>query len=245
MIDIHAHILPGVDDGSPDMEDSILMADLAVESGVDTIIATPHGNWSEGSSRDLQEREHTAQVRQALKSLRTELKKRSIPLRVLSGMEIYATRDMTQLLSEGILLPMLEGPYILMEFDFQDTASLCTRRIGEVLDAGWNPIIAHPERYECIQRDVHTAREWIRMGCQLQANRGSILGSFGRKPRKAVWELLRAGMITYIGSDAHSPYHRTTYMKDVYELLCDELSRHKARKLTEENAAEYLLGGYE
>ena len=242
MIDIHAHILPGVDDGSPDMEDSILMARLALEGGVDTIIATPHGNLSEGGDIRAQEREHTREVLEVLTEFRTELQRRSIPLRVFSGMEIFATEDAAELLKDGILLPLLEGPYCLIEFDFGDSAAVCGRRITEMLEAGWRPIIAHPERYDCVQDDPYLARRWTRMGCQLQVNRGSVLGSFGREPHTAAWELLEMDLVSYIGSDAHSPYQRTTYMQDVYDVISDAFSVRRANKLLKENAANYLLG---
>ena len=242
MIDIHAHILPGVDDGSPDMEDSILMAQLALEGGVDTIIATPHGNLSEDGDIRAQEREHTMAVRRALAELRMELQRRSIPLRICSGMEIFATEDAAELLKDGILLPLLEGPYCLIEFDFGDSAAVCGRRITEMLEAGWKPIIAHPERYDCVQDDPYLAKRWMRMGCQLQINRGSILGSFGREPHTAAWELLEMDLVSYIGSDAHSPYQRTTYMQDVYGVISDAFSVRRANKLLKENAAYYLLG---
>ena len=242
MIDIHAHIVPGVDDGSPDLEDSVLMAELAVEGGVDTIITTPHGNMSEGPARRLEEQEHTGLIRKRLEELQTELVKRNIPLRLYSGMEIFTTEDTVSLLQEGILLPMAGTDHCLIEFDFDASAAWCTRRIVEILDAGWKVIIAHPERYDCVQSDFYTAESWIAMGCQLQANRGSILGSFGREPHRAAWEMLERDFYTYVGSDAHSPYHRTTYMKDVYEVICDAFSVRKADELLEHNARLLLTG---
>ena len=245
IIDIHSHILPGVDDGSPDMEDSILMAELAVEGGVDTIIATSHGNMTnltnEGS-RKTSEKEHTDLILKTLSDFREELGKRNIPLRIYPGMEIFSTPDAAKLLKEGILLPLAEGPYCLMEFDFEDPVSVCTRRIEEMLDAGFRPIIAHPERYTCVQEDPDTVREWIRLGCQLQVNRGSILGRFGEDVYQEAWRLLDDDLVTYIGSDAHSPYFRTTYMKDVYEVISEEYSSAMADRLMRGNAETFLLG---
>ena len=241
MTDIHIHILPAVDDGSEDMEDSILMAQLAVEGGVDSIIATPHGNLSEGHDRDLEEEEHTDLVRDTLEEFRAEIARRGIPLTVYPGMEIFSTPDAADLLREGTLLPMCGGPFCLMEFGFEDPAYVCKERIGEMLELGYRPIIAHPERYECVQRSLKTALDWIYMGCQLQANRGSILGRFGKKPHRTVWEMLRQDMLTYIGSDAHSPYARTPYMMDVYEILSEDFSPRMAQKLLDENAHYYLL----
>ena len=241
MTDMHIHILPDVDDGSEDMQDSLLMAQLALEGGVDTIICTPHGNLSEGYDRAFAEEEHTDLIRDTYEQFQTELKRRGIPLKVHLGMEIYSTPDSAELLKNGTLLTMCGGPYCLIEFGFEDPAAMCTRRIEEMLDAGFRPIIAHPERYECVQRTVKTALEWVYMGCQLQGNRGSILGRFGKRPHRAVWEMLRNDMITYIGSDAHSPYARTPYMQDVYEILSEDFSPKTAKRLLSENAEKYLL----
>lgn len=243
MIDIHAHIIPGVDDGSPDMADSILMAELAVESGVDVIIATPHGNMSEGYDRQEQEKEHTGLIRERMRELRAEIQRRKMPLTILQGMEIFSTPDSADMLKEGILLPLNGTSHCLIEFDFEDSAQECTERIEEMLDIGFRPVIAHPERYTCIQHNISVAKQWISLGCQLQVNRGSIMGSFGRKPRRTVWEMLDQNMVTYIGSDAHSPYFRTTFMGDVYEVIADEFGNSTAEKLLKENAKEYLLGG--
>ena len=241
MTDIHIHILPGVDDGSQDMEDSLLMASLALEGGVDTIIATPHGNMSEGAYLKEEEQEHTSMIREVFEEFRQEIDKRNLPLKVHLGMEIFSTPGAAAMLQQGILLPMNDRGVCMIEFGFEDSALICRRRIEEMLDIGMSPIIAHPERYTCVQRDVRTAEEWVYMGCRLQANRGSILGRFGRKPNRAVWEMLNRGMITFIGSDAHSPYSCTPYMKDVYEIISEEFSPKTAARLLGDNAREYLL----
>ena len=241
MVDIHIHILPDVDDGSQDMEDSILMASLALEGGVNTIIATPHGNMSEGIRRKAEEHEHTSLVREVYGDFCRELKKRGIPLQVYLGMEIFSTPDSAEMLRQGFLLPMPGTNRCLIEFDFGDSADMCTRRIEEMLEAGYTPIIAHPERYTCVQKDLSLAAEWVYMGCQLQANRGSILGSFGKKPHRVAWALLQNDLLTYVGSDAHSPYSRTPYMQDVYDVISDDFSPRTAARLLYENAQDYLL----
>ena len=235
MVDIHTHILPGVDDGSGDMTDSVLMAELAVEGGTDTILATPHSHvpWSEPE-------DHIIEVKKAYRNLTEELIRRRIALRVLPGMEIWCTDD----LEEGIRIgyyPGLNGTdAYLIEFGFDDSAHSCRQHIRTVLDLGKRPVIAHPERYACIQDDIAEAGRWTSEGCLLQINKGSPFGSYGRRAAQAAYDLLRRHLVYCVGSDAHSPYRRTPYMGEIRELLTEEFSRSTARSLLDGNPRELL-----
>lgn len=236
MIDIHTHIVPYVDDGAEDMEDALLMAELALESGVETVIATPHSNIP-GEVENYAGPE----LEGFLNDLRNQLTQRQLPLTVLSGMEIYATEDVPQKIRDGCFWSLNDSGRYLVEFGFQKRGSQVTNILEDLCDLGAKPVVAHPERYACIQRDPGLASDWIDMGCQLQMNRGSIFGKFGRASFYAAEELLQNGWITYIASDAHSPYRRTTYMKDIYDFLCEEFSKSKAQKLLIENPQKYLI----
>ena len=236
MIDIHAHIIPGVDDGSPDLTDSLLMAELSVESGVDTVIATPHSHVpGEG------QREHLMHIRRQAALLREALIRRKIPLTLLLGMEIFCTPDLKDLLEAGLVLPMNGTDHYLIEFGFTMSAQRCRDHIRTVLEAGGVPVIAHPERYDAIQKDPQEARRWIRMGCLLQINKGSVFGSYGRGAKKAAIRMLDAGEVTFVGSDAHSPYRRTTHMEEIQDFLREEYSEKTARLLLGENARVHFL----
>ena len=235
MIDVHTHIIPGVDDGSPDLEDSLLMAELSIESGVDTVIATPHSHEpGEG------QREHIRHIKQGFELLREEIRKRKLPLTLWQGMEIYCTSDMEELFENGLVLPMNGTDHYLIEFPFEAGPERCRRHIRTVLEAGGVPVIAHPERYTCIQKDPKEAERWIRMGGLLQINKGSPFGSYGRRARKAAVRMLDAGQVTFVGSDAHSPYFRTTHMEEIQRFLEEEYSERTARLLLEENARQHF-----
>ena len=101
-------------------------------------------------------------------------------------------------------------------------------------------MIAHPERYDAIQKDPQEARRWIRMGCLLQINKGSAFGSYGRRAAQAAMDLLGKRLVYCVGSDAHSPYRRTPYMGEIRELLTQEYSPRTAMKLLDENPREIL-----
>lgn len=237
MVDIHTHILPGVDDGSPDLLDSMLMAELAAESDVNTIFATPHSHVA-GETPE----EHLAHIRESFQRLEEEIRKRKIPLLLVQGMEIFCGPDLRELLENGLALPLGDSGRYLIEFRFGEGAATCRRHIETVLEWGGHPVIAHPERYDCIQQDRNEAKRWSDMGCQLQVNRGSAFGHFGRAAQKAAVRMLRDRLVTYVASDAHSPYRRTTFMGDIREYLCEEYSAELATRLLEGNARRYLLG---
>lgn len=237
MIDIHAHILPYVDDGADDMADALLMAELAVESGVRAVIATPHSNIP-GEFKTYEGTE----LQRRVSDLQERIARRGLPLTLLCGMEIYGTEDTAGKIQSGKLISLNGSGYYLVEFGFHKDGEWITAILESIRDLGVVPVVAHPERYVCIQRDPGLALDWIDMGCQLQMNRGSIFGKFGRASFYAADELLKNDWITYVASDAHSPYQRTTYMRDIYEFLKEEFSRSRARRLLTENAEQYLLG---
>ena len=235
MIDIHAHILPGVDDGSADIFDSMLLAEMAVESGVDTIIATPHSHVL----RDPHE--HMRRIGEAFRMLRKEIAARGLPLEILPGMEIFCTGDLTERFAEGTVLSLNRTDCYLIEFSFGEDAENIRRYIEFIREQGGRPVIAHPERYTCLQKDISLAGEWIRLGCQLQMNKDSFFGAFGRKERRTALRLLKQRQYAYIASDAHSPYGRTTHMGDISNYLEEKHSRSVAERLLTRNAEECLL----
>jgi len=113
MIDLHTHILPGLDDGSPDMEESLAMAELAVEGGVHTLVATPHSN-----QRGRFENYTSVKLRSAFDDFRKAVEDRNLPLRVLPGMEIFCTDDIRILIESGFLTGLNHSDYYLIEFPF-------------------------------------------------------------------------------------------------------------------------------
>ena len=221
MIDLHSHILPGLDDGSQSLEESLAMAQIAVESGVRAMVATPH--CSQGRARE---------VYSGWLLLREALEDAGIPLRVYPGMEILGTPDTARLLQEGQLFTVNGSRYPLVEFLFQATAREITDILESVVQAGFLPLIAHPERYVYVQEEPELINRWKEMGCLFQINRGSLFGRFGSHARNMAEELVNRGFATVVASDGHSPRMRTPWMKDVAEYLQQEVS---------ERAREYLL----
>ena len=238
MIDIHAHILPGVDDGSPSLESSLEMAALAVESGVHTIISTPHCNLPHelSDTGGL----NTAGVLRHVDELSRALSCERIDLRIYPGMEIFGTMRTAKLLRDGELCTLAASRYPLIEFPFTDYADEATEILDSVLRLGLRPIVAHPERYRYTQSHPQLLNLWVDMGCLLQINRGSLLGRFGEREEELSHALVGRGFAAFVASDAHSSVVRTPWMRDVQELLEEEYSEETARALLEESPQRVL-----
>ena len=229
MIDLHCHILPGLDDGARDMETALHMAALAVQSGVGAMAVTPHC----ASDR-------VAQIRETLSRLRAAVAEEGIPLRLYSGMEIFGSPNTAALLREGRLLTLNGSRYPLIEFAFDSDGDEETAVLHSVLQAGYIPLVAHPERYRCIQEDPEQVNLWAQMGCRFQVNRGSLLGRFGPVAMETAWALVGRGFATAVASDAHSATRRTPWMRDAWGLLAQRVSPTAAAWLLEENPRRIL-----
>jgi protein-tyrosine phosphatase len=229
MIDLHSHILPRLDDGSNSMEESLKMAQLAVESGVREMVATPH--CAQGRARE---------VYSGWLLLREVLEDEGIPLRVYPGMEILGTADTARLLQEGQLFTINGSRYPLVEFLFQATEREITDILESISRAGFLPLIAHPERYECVQQDPGCINAWKKLGCLFQVNRGSLLGRFGSDAQDMAFSLVDRGFATVVASDAHSSKMRTPWLRDVYGFLSEEFSPVAARYLLLRNPKTIL-----
>lgn len=229
MIDLHSHILPELDDGARELDEALHMARLAVESGVSHMVATPH-------RMDSGARTVTAAVeflRQALQAVR-------IPLKLYPGMEIFGTMDTARLLREGRLLTLNHSRYPLIEFDFEGDGLIQTQILQSVIREGYCPVVAHPERYVYIQQQPELLNEWVRMGCLLQVNKGSLTGRFGRTPQALALALADRGFATVVASDAHSSQYRTPWMYDAWETLARQISPLAAEYLLLENPRKIL-----
>lgn len=230
MIDIHTHILPGIDDGAVDPYDTLEMARIAADSGVRSIVATPHCNVP-GMYSNYYGEEYIKLFQETERML---LKER-IPITLYSGMEVFLTSDVLRLLREGKLLTLNGGHYMLVEFAFDEEPEYAESMLGKISELGIKPVVAHPERYEFVQDDLQIVYYWRRAGYQVQVNKGSLQGRFGRHAYETAHRILKHRLVSVIASDAHGPYKRTPYMLDVYEELAQDYSERYLKILFEEN----------
>ena len=244
MTDIHSHILPGVDDGSQSMAESLELLALAAGSGVTGIVSTNHcnipGEFDNYASRELME---------LWEDLCSETRRAGIPIRIYRGMEIYATGELPELLKKNRVWTLNGTRYFLTEFGFGEDPDFCRDVLRRCSDLGYKPVIAHPERYFFVQADPEIAFEWCVSGYALQVNKGSLLGRFGRDSQIAADLIVSHGLCACVGSDAHNPEQRSTHMGEVRQYLTEEYGEDYARLLLEENPSRILSGrgllGYE
>ena len=237
MIDIHSHVLPGVDDGSESLEMSLDMLALAASSGVHTLVATPHctipGEFDNYVSAELEER---------VLELQREVEQEGIPIRLCRGMEIFATEELPSLLRRKQVWTLNETDYFLTEFSFREDPDFCEEILKRCTAQGFRPVIAHPERYFFIQDDPELAYEWCLAGYALQINKGSVLGRFGTQVRRTAELLLDHGLAACFASDAHRSYERSTYLLELRNYLNRFYGEDYTDLLLEENPSRILSG---
>lgn len=235
MIDLHCHILPGVDDGAGSLEESCRMARLAWESGIRAVVATPHcgrpdmpGNYLSG-----------ALLRQ-VELLQTAVAERGMGLKIYPGMEVFVTAAFPRLLEQKLLLPLAGSRYLLMEFSFDEAPEFMTKMLAYALRQGLVPLVAHPERYYAVQWEPEVAARWVAAGCRLQLNRGSLQGRLGDRAQHCGWQLLRMGLGHVVASDAHGAEARRPELRSCLEALAEELGWGTAAMLLTENPRRIL-----
>lgn len=231
MVDIHCHILPGVDDGADSMEEALEMARMAADSGVDTIVATPHCNLPGAARSNFVSDE----LKKRFIALREAVKVAGIPLAILPGTEVLCTPDVPEKLRQGKLLSLAGSRYLLMEFFFDESLEYMDSMLAAVKREGFTPVIAHPERYEAVQAAPAVIERWFWDGHIIQLNKGSVLGSLGQRARRCAGAILSHGLAHTIASDAHGTEMRTTHMTELQQYILDVCGEEYASILLEEN----------
>ena len=230
MVDLHTHIFPGIDDGAVDLYESMEMAKIAVSSGVHTMVATPHCNIP-----GMYDNYFGKAYIDIFRKTEEMLIKENIPLMLYAGMEVFVTSDLIEKLSDGKILTLNGGHYLLVEFSFDEDPEFAEHMLEELARVKIHPVIAHPERYEFVKSDMERVYEWRRKGYMIQVNKGSLLGRFGNRSEYVAHELMRHRLVSVIASDTHSPVHRTPYLLDVYEELKQLYPKRYLNMLLEEN----------
>lgn len=202
MIDIHTHILPGLDDGPGTIEESLEMAEACVSAGFTAVVATPHvipGVFENGSQEILE----------SVRALRKSLEAEKIPLEVYPGAEYHITPDLPQDLAEGKLVTLGNtGKYLLVELPVQELPPYTEQVLFQILLNGVTPVLAHPERNEYLATHPQALAELVRKGVLVQVTAGCLTGLFGSLPKKAAYRYLKEEMVHFVATDAHGPGRR-------------------------------------
>lgn len=221
MLDLHCHILPGLDDGAQTLEDSIQMAEMAVEEGITHILATPHH-----MKRDWINEKKV--VIQKVKELQSELDSRQIDLTIFPGQEVSLYGELLKDIEDNkILFTDEEHNYVLIEFPTSSIPTYAKRLFYELQLKGKTPVIVHPERNHQILEHPNQLKDFIDKGALAQLTAASYTGGFGKKIEKFSKQLIEANLVHFIASDAHNTGNRSFHMKEAYDLLAKEYGRSK------------------
>ncbi len=229
MIDIHAHILPGVDDGSPSIEASIAMLKEMVAQGVTDVICTPHF------------REHFTclpeRLREVFEEFKAEAKKQNIPVNLYLGQEIYAVDNVKKLIEEGKVLKLNDTEFVLIEFSVGRKTDI-VEVVYELRNAGFTPIVAHIERYKYLTEDE--IYELKNEGGYIQVNADSLVGEGKRSNGKIVRKLFKEGCVDFVASDVH--FGRKICIKDAYDYVLKKFGEDAAEVVFRANAKQITEG---
>jgi protein-tyrosine phosphatase len=229
MVDIHCHILPGIDDGPAELSESLKMAEIAVADGITRIVATPHVKGEVHSPEFLSER-----VRQ----FNDKLQRTYTPLQVLKGADV------------SFLLPPVvvarytinDGPYFLLEFPHSHLPHNADEIVFKIQLGGLRPIITHPERNPSIIRDPDLLFRLIDAGCLVQVTAGSLTGEFGADSKSCAHYLLKKRRVHFLATDAHSATHRRPVLSAAVKEAAAVIGSQPALDLVTTNPAAVIAG---
>lgn len=235
MIDLHCHILPGVDDGAASLQESLSMAEQAIAQGITHLLCTPHHN----NGRYENEK---SSVIAAVHHLQNALDERNLPLTLLEGQEVRVTGELiTAIEKDHLLFTDITDTYLLLEFPTQDVPVFSESLFFELRTLGKVPVIVHPERNAIFREDPNRLIPFLEMGCLAQLTAPSIVGIFGKQIQKTAHEMVTHNLVQMVASDAHGISKRRFYLKEAYEIIEQEWGKEKVLQM--QQVARDLVNG--
>ena len=235
MVDLHCHLLPGIDDGSKSMEISLRLAKEATENGVTHALLTPHhmnGHYLN----------HKQDVIRRTQEFQKEINKHNIPLTVFPGQEVRINGQLSEALDkDDILFADESGKYMLLEFPDNDVPHYTSQMIFELQQRGITPIIVHPERNTRIMDEPNLLYQLLKKGCLSQITASSYIGMFGKKVEQFSKDLIEAGQGYVFASDAHALPGRKYEMRQAFDKLSQEFGQELAERYAD-NARAIING---
>ncbi|MBH49904.1 MAG: hypothetical protein CMG69_04030 [Candidatus Marinimicrobia bacterium] len=236
MIDLHNHIIPNLDDGSKSLDISLAMLKYAADQGITDVVNTVHYQSPRMDGKKI----GYNLVKDKVNQLQSKLDKSGIAIKLHIGAEVFYLPNLLEL-KDNPLLTFGHGKYMLIEFPFDQVPNGCNETFFQLKLSGVTPIIAHPERIKPIQKDLSIVRRFIRSGCVIQIDAGSLTGSLGSSSKIAVLELIRQGCCHIMGSDAHDDNHRNFLLAEALE-IAKQIMGTKAVNMVTVNPQKILLG---
>jgi protein-tyrosine phosphatase len=235
MVDIHSHLLPGLDDGPRTLAESLRMCELYLCDGVAAVIATPHMNaplFTVSSQA----------VRRGVEELRAECRQRGLNLEILPGADVRPEPGLVEIVERGEVLTLADtGRYLLLELPLE-TAPRIEGLVFDLLVRGVTPVLSHPERNVELWRKTSRLAELVDQGCLVQVTAGSLFNGFGPWARQAAERFLRDGLVHVVATDAHSAHGRQLQLGRAAGYVAALMGKEKARELLETNPRRILRG---
>ncbi|MBM4300384.1 MAG: hypothetical protein FJ121_02475 [Deltaproteobacteria bacterium] len=241
MIDIHAHILPGVDDGAKNWEQSLEMARMAVADGITVMVATPH--LFKGRSTDLTQLNTKEIILQHVAQLRHRLSEERIPLELIPGCDFPLGFESLKLLDDGRALTINDAKrYLLLELPDTSLPPAIEEICFHLQARGITPIITHPERHLVMQEMPYKLKRLIDLGCLVQMTGNSLTGWFGRRVKKIARQFVKLGYIHLLATDAHDPKRRPPLLSAAVAELSRLVGEKRARAMVSDIPGKIIAG---
>src|SRR5213594_3530867 len=225
MVDLHCHILPGLDDGPATIEESILMAESAIADGITHVVATPHSN-SEYFFDFLH-------VRELCDELQAKIGDR---LKIATGCDFHLNpENLESLRKEPRHFCINQRDFLLVEFNEFSIPPAMDQALHEIQLAGVRPVITHPERNGILRAHPERLKKWVRQGCFAQVTGGALTGGFGAGSQQDALRWIGEGLIHFVASDAHNTRTRPLRLQPAYNLVVHQFGEEKARALFQDN----------
>lgn len=242
MIDIHSHIVFDVDDGPKTIEDSRALLEESYRQGVRTIISTSHRRKGMFETPETKIEENFKQVQELAKEIADDLT-------ILYGAEIYYTSDILDKLEQGKIPRLADSQYALIEFSMITPYKEIHTALSNVLRLGVTPVVAHIERYHCLENDEKKVRDLINMGCYTQINSSSVLkpklfGDTYKFMKKRAQFFLEKDLVHFVASDMHNLNPRPPYMQEAYQIISKKYGESHAEQLFRKNQELLLRSEY-
>jgi len=231
MVDLHSHILPGIDDGSSNIEESIKIINHLYDNGISDIILTSH------YIKDTKYNYNQIVRERLYKELKEKLGNDLINLYL--GNEVYLTEDVIDLLEQHEITTLNNTKYLLVELPLSNYMANFQNILCELNAYGIVPIIAHPERYSFIQKDNKRIKELLEFNCLLQCNVDSLVGKYGKNAKKTMKWLLKNNLVSCVATDTHS-VSGNDKLKKAYKKLKKSVGLKKYTELTLTNPTKVL-----
>jgi len=232
MIDLHCHLLPGIDDGPESIETSIEMAEAAIADGITHVVATPHA--SNEYHFDF------ARVRRLRDELQAKIGDR---LHLATGCDFHLSpENLEALRANAAPFCINQRDYLLVEFNEYSIPPAMDQTLHEIQLLGLRPIITHPERNAILRVQAERLARWVRLGCSVQVTAASLTGTFGPGVQKDAWSWMSQGLVHIVASDAHNTSRRPLRLASARAAVREQLGDETARALFVENPKAALEG---